>query len=96
MIIRCYSKVSSRDYNQWNAKYNVFKGFVDQNGYEIIDNVAKKLEAAGQAGDWKKVITLSYEMETLVDNVTDNMDWYNILNEVEAVSKPCKNNVINT
>ena len=72
-------------------KYDlIYQGFVDNNGYNVIDNIAKKLEAAGSAGEWAKVVVLTQEIENLVANITNNMDWYNILKKVDPSLNSCK------
>lgn len=65
------------------------KGFVDKIGFNAINSLAKKLESAGDAGEWKNVAKLTQEIEILVDNITNYMDWYNILKKVKPTTINC-------
>lgn len=67
----------------------LLKGFVDKMGFNAINSLAKKLESAGDAGEWKKVAKLTQEIEILVDNITNYMDWYNILKKVKPIVNNC-------
>ncbi|XP_016841474.1 retinoid-inducible serine carboxypeptidase [Nasonia vitripennis] len=80
------SSISAIDNYSFFASYLLHMGFVDNNGYRIVDEIAKKLEAAGEAGDWNEVIHFTQKIENLIVNITNNMDWYNILKKVETAS----------
>ncbi|CAB0030450.1 unnamed protein product [Trichogramma brassicae] len=80
------SSISAIDNYRFFASYLLHTGFVDMIGFRRVDLVAEKLEQAAAAGHWPRVVDITQQIEALVVNITDNMDWYNILNKVDTCS----------
>ncbi|KAG9434537.1 retinoid-inducible serine carboxypeptidase [Apis mellifera carnica] len=61
-----------------------YKGMVDTEGYKKIDDVAQKTKNAVETNSWKTATMLWMNAEAVVAEVTDNIDFYNILTRMEA------------
>ncbi|XP_058799507.1 uncharacterized protein LOC131668992 [Phymastichus coffea] len=81
------SSISAIDNYSFFASYLLHFGFIDNSEFHAIDKVAKKLESAGKSTEWKKVVNLTLEIENLIGNITHDMDWYNVLKEVNLSPK---------
>lgn len=57
---------------------------VDTEGYKKIDDVAQKTKNAVETNSWKTATMLWMNAEAVVAEVTDNIDFYNILTRMEA------------
>lgn len=57
---------------------------VDTEGYKKIDDMAQKTKNAIETKSWKTATMLWMNAEAVVAEVTDNIDFYNILTKMEA------------
>ncbi|KAJ8667663.1 hypothetical protein QAD02_009326 [Eretmocerus hayati] len=56
-------------------------GKVDQTGYMAIDSVAEQIETFGKLGLWSHTKKLYRNLASVVEEVTNNISFYNILEE---------------
>lgn len=57
---------------------------VDTEGYKKIDEMAQKTKNAVETKSWRTATMLWINAEAVVAEVTDNIDFYNILTKMEA------------
>ena len=60
---------------------------VDTEGYEIIMKSANQTRAAVEAGIWQAATELWSVTESIIFNITNNIDFYNILYKTKASRK---------
>lgn len=58
-----------------------WQGFVSQKGMGEIDNAAANVQAAVDAGQWQQATVLWSITESVVINVANNVNFYNVLAE---------------
>ncbi|PBC32839.1 Retinoid-inducible serine carboxypeptidase [Apis cerana cerana] len=66
------------------APFLLATGMVDTEGYKKIDDMAQKTKNAIETKSWKTATMLWMNAEAVVAEVTDNIDFYNILTKMEA------------
>lgn len=57
---------------------------MDTEGYKKIDEAAQKTKNAVETKSWKTATMLWSNAEGVINEVTDNIDFYNILTKMEA------------
>ncbi|XP_012341187.1 retinoid-inducible serine carboxypeptidase-like isoform X1 [Apis florea] len=66
------------------APFLLSTGMVDTEGYKKIDEAAQKTKNAVETKSWRVATMLWSNAEAVINEVTDNIDFYNILTKMEA------------
>ena len=66
--------------------FSSYKGMVDTEGYNKINNAAIMTRNAVRAGQWTLATSLWGQTENIISRVTSGIDFYNILTKMPYYS----------
>lgn len=83
-LLLIYSHIEENFTLSWMS---LLQGFVDTEGYNIIDSYAQQTKAAIDAGKYELATDLWGRTEMIILQVTGGIDFYNVLFPVHSSSK---------
>ncbi|CAH0558960.1 unnamed protein product [Brassicogethes aeneus] len=69
------------------APYLLQLGAIDQNGYDVIEDMANKTKKAFENGKYQEATSLWGQTEGAITEVTSGIDFYNVLAKVRPLPK---------